>query len=1035
MSNDVRSQVSELQAILRDIQDLLNDGDATSAGCNGALSRVSAELKTMTRSLVEIKNNIKNCRRTEPPVATESDGWGDDEDEFDKMFEVCDEAERRETFDGANSERAVSDYIEDMDEYNIETDEEDENFCAPSVFAAPSDASFENEPSPPSEDHLRTLRTYFGHTAFRPMQWKIIRSILEDRRDNCVIMATGYGKSLCYQFPSVFTGKTAVVISPLISLMEDQVRSLAASNIPACLLGSAQQNKSAVMDGLDSGNYRVVYITPEFAEECLPLLQRLDDRVGVTLFAVDEAHCVSQWGHDFRSAYRKLGTLRSRFAHVPFLALTATATPGVREDIVKALKLQNVVLTCTSFDRPNLFLKVKRKGIMEDDLKEELLRDGSATIVYCPTRKATEEVYKQLLNLDIKCGLYHAGLSLEARKKSHNHFLEDKVQVVVATVAFGMGIDKPDVRKVIHYGAPRDIESYYQEMGRAGRDGLPSSCVVFYSPGDLATNKYFLKDISNPTFLQHKTDMLNKMQHYLTSTRCRRKLLLAHFAGKEAETVGGVPACCDNCTLRLTRKHSNNGTACQDTLTDYSKEGHLLLRVVVDTGQRYGLTVPLAVLRGSASQKVPQYLKSGCNYGAGKDRSEAFWKAFARLLMSEGYLTEKAIQSGSGGPVSRFMSSVVVTSKGHAWLSGKGKLLLEPTSELVALEEATRRPLKIQMVPGNSSAWEPVRDKSAAILSTILESRRRQRHDVEEAEDSHPPSMPSAPVPASEEQTEEDKMRADLYGGLIELRNKLASDCEYAPYMVFNNRILLDITRACPVTTEQLAKVEGISEAKLHKFGAPVVAFVAKFCSDRGLKPQIDLVQESSQTSSSTGSANSYLVEQLSDTQRLTYLLYQKRKRDIAAVASERGLSASTVVGHLAEAMKIGLSVDLESVGVTPRILQAITDAVRKLDGDVSRLTPVKNLCPEDVEFVHIKVVFAYLQAKYGMDGIKANLAAAPAPSSTARNTRESIDSVANSSPAAEKSTQSSLASKRPVSTEELMTVSKKMKQSSLFRK
>nr|XP_027210890.1 Werner syndrome ATP-dependent helicase homolog [Penaeus vannamei] len=287
---------------------------------------------------------------------------------------------------------------------------------------------------PPSKHHLEMLQKAFGHASFRPMQWKIIHAVLQGL-DNCVVMATGYGKSLCFQFPPVYTGGVAVVVSPLISLMQDQVLALQASNIGACYLGSAQKNKSEVYTEMFAGMYRIVYVTPEFIDACPDVLKTLNKRVGISLFAVDEAHCVSQWGHDFRHTYRRLGVLRTDFPKIPILAVTATATKTVREDICTSLGLRSPEITITSFDRPNLYLEVKNKvkGIVENLtpflVKESYGRyttDGP-TIVYCPTKKSTEEVYQALAGLGVKCVKYHAGMTPLQRDEAHKQFMYDKI--------------------------------------------------------------------------------------------------------------------------------------------------------------------------------------------------------------------------------------------------------------------------------------------------------------------------------------------------------------------------------------------------------------------------------------------------------------------------------------------------------------------------------------------------------------------------------------------------------------------------------
>ncbi|KAL5007070.1 hypothetical protein ScPMuIL_015876 [Solemya velum] len=535
-------------------------------------------------------------------TVTEADQF-DDDDFDDDMLQEIGQAEKSLTGDNSMSEP--------------EEDDDDD------LQNQPQDAAY-----------LQVLKQYFGYSKFRPMQWKIINSVLNEKRDNCVIMATGYGKSLCYQFPSVFTGRTTVVISPLISLMQDQVLGLKVANIDACFLGSAQENMKVVMENLMKGKYRVLYITPEFAEGGSGVISELNNKVGIDLIAIDEAHCVSQWGHDFRAAYRNLGKFRSSLPSIPVVALTATATMDVRKDICRSLHLKNAVITCTGFDRPNLFLTVGPKmGNPAYDLRTQLQDSinkqhlNGSIIIYCPTKKTTMDVAAAVKGIGISCLPYHAGLTNANRKEAHNQFINNKIKVVVATVAFGMGIDKPDVRKVIHYGAPKDIESYYQEIGRAGRDGLPSSCHVFYAEGDFNTSRFLLSKMTDVNFKKHKLKMLSKMQQYLGTAHCRRRLLLAHFESKSLEDIGGTENCCDNCRKRIENSRTQSyydsknwgikPTIAPDEPLDYSKEARDLFGAIESLGGRFGITIPVMFLIGSSSQKVQKFLKFP-GYGKGK---------------------------------------------------------------------------------------------------------------------------------------------------------------------------------------------------------------------------------------------------------------------------------------------------------------------------------------------------------------------------------------------------------------------------------
>ncbi|MPC15937.1 Werner syndrome ATP-dependent helicase [Portunus trituberculatus] len=528
----------------------------------------------------------------------------------------------------------------------------------------PSDAVLEEEEDvlpegvpPPSEEHLEVLQNYFGHSCFRPMQWKIIYAVLQ-KQDNCVVMATGYGKSLCYQFPAVYQRGVAVVVSPLISLMEDQVMGLEALNIPACFLGSGQTNKSEVYQNMFNGVYRVVYVTPEFIDACSDILENLMKKVGIMLFAIDEAHCLSQWGHDFRSSYRKLGTIRKKFPTVPILAVTATATQTVQKDICSVLKLRHPVVTVTSFDRPNLYLeaKLKSKSVLEDILPLMVREPGGnyspdgPTIIYCPTKKITEEVVSELRAAGVKCEMYHAGMNKREREAAHHKFSFDKVDVIVATVAFGMGINKPDVRRVIHYGAPGSPESYYQEIGRAGRDGLPSTCTVFYGSGDDRLHRYFISTLNSEEFREHQYAMLRKMSKFLNQTTCRRIAILSHFTSKVDKT-SPKKDCCDNCTKNLLGDTSNKKSSWLSAVLDkedkydFTSDAKKIFETV-KRGLSCGSTSLIYILRGSKCQRVKPHWMKMPTYGAGKDKNEAFWKELIQMLVHNEWLTESLVSCG-----------------------------------------------------------------------------------------------------------------------------------------------------------------------------------------------------------------------------------------------------------------------------------------------------------------------------------------------------------------------------------------------------
>jgi ATP-dependent DNA helicase RecQ len=436
--------------------------------------------------------------------------------------------------------------------------------------------------------HLDILKKHFGYTAFRPLQAEVIEEFCQ-KRDTVVLMPTGGGKSLCYQLPSlVFQGVT-VVISPLISLMKDQVDALNANGIPATFLNSSVDayERETRMEKAVRGDYQLIYMAPErlAVEGVHDWLQTCD----VTALAIDEAHCISQWGHDFRPDYRNLKLFREYFPTVPIIALTATATPRVKDDIINELRLRQPKTFVSSFYRPNLEIQVqpKRNEIQKIVTLLQNHQDQSC-IVYCFSRKDTETLAELLREKGFSVGAYHAGLEPQQRAEVQDDFIHDRIKIITATTAFGMGIDKPDVRLVIHRTFPKTLEGYYQEIGRAGRDGLPSTCVLLYSAGDKIKLDYFLDMVSDEQERQKELGNILEMMSYAESRSCRWVNLISYFG----ETPS-ITACetCDVCKAQT------------DTV-DATEITQKILSGVIKTGNRFGKAYVLKVLRGSKEKKV-----------------------------------------------------------------------------------------------------------------------------------------------------------------------------------------------------------------------------------------------------------------------------------------------------------------------------------------------------------------------------------------------------------------------------------------------
>ncbi|WNY27559.1 ATP-dependent RNA helicase DbpA [Methanolapillus ohkumae] len=718
------------------------------------------------------------------------------------------------------------------------------------------------------------LEKNFGFTSFRPNQEEVIESVLQGK-DVFVLMPTGGGKSLCYQIPALMMKGTAIVVSPLISLMKDQVDGLLADGISVAYLNSTLSDSEfvEVRKKLTDGKLKILYMAPE--RLMMPGTLSLLQKINISLFAIDEAHCVSEWGHDFRPEYRKLSELRTHFPNVSMIALTATATERVRKDIVSVLHLKDPVVVISSFNRPNLSYKIIEKKDPNEQIISYLKKNRKKSgIIYCQSRETVERLAERLTKAGFSALPYHAGLADSKRSKNQEKFIRDDVDIIVATVAFGMGIDKPDVRFVIHYDLPKNLESYYQETGRGGRDGLECECILFFNRGDWHKIRFFIEKKPSKKERDLAFQQLSQIMSYCESTECRRNTLLRYFGENWTEP-------CDNCDSCLRPRKKFDGTA----------QACLLIDCISQTGQKFGLSHVIDVLYGAKTKKVKEFRHDRLDaHGSGKNYSKDEWKRVGNELIQSGYLSV----SGERYPI------VKLNEKSRKITAGT--LTVELTQPLIShISEAGKKPepdvfnadpsdfesepldfdndefageLVDSKEPdsdfkadfnesdsdfdaGFDNESEDGADESGGAM--VYNGKRSLLSEELEKNQISVPASKKGPVsfeePVSPKSGSKPKSKTKvsaldsfdkpparkvkkgsfdpvLFDRLKILRKKIASEKNLPPYIIFADTSLRQMATDFPTDDVSFLKISGVAEYKLHKYGRLFIVEIVDYLGE-----------------------------------------------------------------------------------------------------------------------------------------------------------------------------------------------------------
>lgn len=707
------------------------------------------------------------------------------------------------------------------------------------------------------ENALLALKKYFGYDSFRPMQSDIIQSVYSGK-DTLVLMPTGGGKSICYQIPAVTLPGITIVISPLIALMKDQVEGLQANGVPAAFINSTSDSATNIKteNAAVDGHLKLLYVSPEkiVSQSFQSFLKRLK----ISLIAVDEAHCISSWGHDFRPEYTQLKFLKTQFPQVPMIALTATADKLTRKDMLTQLGLVDPAIYISSFDRPNITLTVKPGQKRFEQIADHLKKNpGQSGIIYCLSRRSCEEISNKLNEKGFKTDYYHADLPQQRRSKVQEDFINDRTPVICATIAFGMGIDKSNVRFVIHYNLPRNLEGYYQEIGRAGRDGLPANAILFFSYADVMTYRDMINDNEGEQVQKDlKIAKLTRMYEFAEAPVCRRKTVLAYFDETYERNCGN----CDVC--KNPPRYFDGTVAAQKALSAIKR-----------TNEKVGMSMLVNILRGSRNREILDNRYDQIKtYGQGKEYSFDDWLYLLMQMLHLG-LVEIAYDDNNRLRVTPYGNDVLFNGK-------KAQLAIPVTPE----------------------------KKEAAKKEALAQIK-----------------------PASKAQT----LRDELFERLKTLRRNIALQAGIPPYQVFSDATLTEMCEKRPLADADLLMVSGVGERKLQQFGDAFIAEIRRFVMEK----ESDGVKVAGST---------YL---------LTYEMFNSGM-DVDEIARQRGISPTTVLGHLCNMYERGQELQINQ-WITPEELDIIKGAL-----------------PLFTEPYSMKDIFEHFYQQYSFDKIRWAIAA-----------------------------------------------------------